>query len=282
MNPPRHRLNMATRKSGNEKLTHDQCRLKICILCVDKKKGVGPISLKVRGFIKNHIPGLNFENDPRLPNGICDKCRKNIQDPSKSHLLPERYDYSKFTVQHPTTSSPHNESACLVCKIGRMSAIDERKLVAMAAAQKVAGANLNVCPECLSYKAEGVVHDCKLSQLPKESTSERPCTSQNNQSKLEAKIATSESLANFMKKHGYSLRQMETFQTYMRGTYGTDAVESYAQKKLSKITHEMDEFFEAHDEEFVESDKNTLILLFLDTEDAYFESTLVMCQFFIA
>ena len=29
--------------------------------------------------------------------------------------------------------------------------------------------NMDVCPQCLSYRAEGLAHDCKLSQLSKES-----------------------------------------------------------------------------------------------------------------
>ena len=54
-----------------KKMTHEQCRQKICILCLEKKKSIGPISLKVRDLIKNHISGLeNFENDQRLPNAM--------------------------------------------------------------------------------------------------------------------------------------------------------------------------------------------------------------------
>ena len=67
-------------------------------------------------------------------------------------------------------------------------------------------------------------------------------------------LATSQSLAHFMKEHGYSLKQMKTFQRYIRGTFGPKSVETYAQEKLVKVTHEMDDFFEAKDHEFVEID----------------------------
>ena len=80
-------------------MTHDQCRQKICILCLEKKKSVGPISPKVRDLIKDHIPGLeNFENDERLPNAICARCRQALTQSSKRHLLLEPKEYSKFTV----------------------------------------------------------------------------------------------------------------------------------------------------------------------------------------
>lgn len=59
-----------------------------------------------------------------------------------------------------------------------------------------------------------------------------------------------------MRDTGHSLTQMETFQTFLRWTYGRDAVESYAQKKLVKMTHEMDDFFEATDQEFEEKEKD--------------------------
>ena len=45
---------------------------------------------------------------------------------------------------------------------------------------------------------------------------------------------------------------MEKFQKYMRGTFGRKSVEPYAQKKLVKLTHEMDDFYEATDQEFVD------------------------------
>ena len=141
-------------------MTHDQCRQKICILCLEKKKSIGPISLKVRDLIKDHIPGLeNFENDERLPNAICARCRQALTQSSKRHLLPEPKEYSKFT--------SHNEDTCYLCKLGSMDNIAAKKLASLVAAGK-RGENLTLCSECLSYKAEGVTHDCKLSQLANE------------------------------------------------------------------------------------------------------------------
>ena len=170
-------LDKEFRASDKKRLTHDQCRLKVCVLCVKKKPSVRPISSKVRDLIQCHIPGLNFENDTRLPNAICNNCRGALQDSSKSHLLPEPQDYTKFTIQCPSPSSPHNDATCLVCKLGRMDAITAKKLASMAAARKI-GDYLDLCSECLDYKTEGCAHDCQLSQLPKESIVERPTTSQ--------------------------------------------------------------------------------------------------------
>ena len=75
-------------------LNHEQCRAKLCILCVkkdQKKRKVGPISAAVRAKIVEHIPAL-VNDDPRLPNGICTSCRVAF-NPSSRNVLPPIYDY---------------------------------------------------------------------------------------------------------------------------------------------------------------------------------------------
>ena len=79
-----------------------------------------------------------------------------------------------------------------------------------------------------------------------------------------------------MKEQGYSLNQMEAFQKYIRGTFGRKSVEPYAQKKLVKMTHHMDEHFEATDEEFVDIEnkqpktiKRTLVVVSDASETIY-------------
>ena len=75
-------------------LTHEECRAKLCILCVTKKSDVRPISAAVRAKIVEHIPGLDFNDDPRLPNGICCNDRKALQNSASSkNVLPPRFDY---------------------------------------------------------------------------------------------------------------------------------------------------------------------------------------------
>ena len=125
------------------------------------------IAPKVSELIKSHIPGIDFENDQRLPNGICANCRQGLNR-VKGHPLPEPADYTQFNVTYP-----HNEATCPVCKLGRMNIIDARQMASLVAAGK-RGENLILCPNCLSYKTEGVIHDCKLSYVPKV---EQPLTS---------------------------------------------------------------------------------------------------------
>ena len=77
-------------------LTHEECRDKLCIVCIKtKKKGdVRPMSAAVRAKLVEHIPALDVNDDPRLPNGICTNDRKALQKAASSkNVLPPRFDY---------------------------------------------------------------------------------------------------------------------------------------------------------------------------------------------
>ena len=63
------------------------------------------------------------------------------------------------------------------------------------------------------------------------------------------KTVTSDSLAIFMNKTGFTFRQMEWIQSFFRKS---TAFESCSNEKLVATTHKMDDFFEAKDQEFVE------------------------------
>ena len=77
----------------NKALTHEECRVKLCILCVKKKPDVRPISAAVRAKVVELVPGLDYD-DPRLPNGICTNDRKALQKAASSkNVLPPRFDY---------------------------------------------------------------------------------------------------------------------------------------------------------------------------------------------
>ena len=92
------------------KLSHEDCRAKLCILCVKKKKDVGPISAAVRAKIVDHIPGLDVNDDPRLPNGICTNDRKALQNAASSkNVLPPKYDY-RYSIMLYTVVSSYSDT----------------------------------------------------------------------------------------------------------------------------------------------------------------------------
>ena len=85
---------MPTNKS--RKLTHDQCRAKLCIVCVKKKDCVRPISEDVKLLIERHYrPGLDHINDDRLPTKICGLCRIRLRETASGKRVHkfEVFDY---------------------------------------------------------------------------------------------------------------------------------------------------------------------------------------------
>ena len=77
-----------------KELNHEQCRAKLCIWCVTRKSDLRPISAAIRTKIVELIPGLDFNDDPRLPNRICTNDRKAIQNAASSrNTLPPKFDY---------------------------------------------------------------------------------------------------------------------------------------------------------------------------------------------
>ena len=62
----------------NYKLTHAQCRAKVCIICFERKKSMRDLRSNadyVANFKKIVGPNFDIEN-PRIPSGLCDYCRK--------------------------------------------------------------------------------------------------------------------------------------------------------------------------------------------------------------
>jgi hypothetical protein len=78
-------------------MSHEDCRRRICIVCVSKKQNVRPISKASALLIEEHyLTGLDFQNDERLPVVICSTCRQALCDRAlakKHHNLPPVYDY---------------------------------------------------------------------------------------------------------------------------------------------------------------------------------------------
>ena len=101
-----HNNNIAGRqhyhKMSKVALTHDKCRLKLCIICVNKKPSVHRIGKVVKSAVQSYLPGLDIQNDPRLPNGICDNCRNSDcigQVPSIDLRIAQRvYSFNVFTI----------------------------------------------------------------------------------------------------------------------------------------------------------------------------------------
>ena len=90
----------------NKQLTHAQCRSKLCIVCFEQRKAMRDISCNVEfiATLKKNV-GENFDiENPRLPTGLCDSCRKSYFSKvavaeNKTFTIPQ---YLQFVVVPPS------------------------------------------------------------------------------------------------------------------------------------------------------------------------------------
>ena len=77
-------------------LNHSKCRALLCLICVEKKKCVRPISEGVKVLIETHYQaGLDYVKDDRLPTKICEQCRQHLRDMSNGKRMdrPKVFNY---------------------------------------------------------------------------------------------------------------------------------------------------------------------------------------------
>ena len=231
-------------KMPKKVLNHEDCRSKLCIICMEKKS-CRPPSSAVRELIIIRHPSLEFD-DPRLPNGICTNCRINLQ--RQQEALPPPFDYAKLDVGHPVKSSPHQEELCYICQHVKKDAIALNHLAPKESEERIAA---KVIREQL--KEGETVGENRYGTITLH-TGGRPLKIAVKDPNTSQATASSSSLTNFMKEQNLSLRQIQAFEKFVRGTFGRKSVEAGAHQKIVEATHQLDEFFEAEEQEFVEKD----------------------------
>ena len=92
----------------NFKITHEKARSSICKVCVNKKKCVRVCSQRYEDLIVLHYRSGLDPKDESLPIGLCDSCRKALNDieakrPGR-HVLPpvDHFDYRYISVKFET------------------------------------------------------------------------------------------------------------------------------------------------------------------------------------
>ena len=104
------------------KLTHTQCRSKLCVVCFEPKKSLRDITGNSNFILvlKNNV-GQNFDpSDPRIPSSLCDTCRKEnfsqkaISD-NKTFSIPQ---YLQFVVVPDNVDGPCECAICMKVRSG--------------------------------------------------------------------------------------------------------------------------------------------------------------------
>ena len=143
------------------KLTHDDYRKKVCLLCFNKTKKMFSLTDSYRHTIEKYIkPGLSV-TDPTLPTALCHSCytavnerQRDIWD-RKIHL----FNHSTLSKLKPITrNSP--DCDCRVCVIAKDRFHGKPPVGRPETAPVKETTVLKKCSFCLTQIGKGKLHQC--------------------------------------------------------------------------------------------------------------------------
>ena len=103
----------------NYRLNHDQCRHKVCVVCLGKAKG--KITPRLKELIVNHVFDGYIWNMDHLPCAICDTCRISLgtcnnPDPRKRIPMPKKCDHVQLLHKIVTCDITSTCCTCDICE----------------------------------------------------------------------------------------------------------------------------------------------------------------------
>ena len=161
---------------------HAENRLRVCFCCFEKVKpgeDVFSCTDAVRERIKLKIPSYDY-NDPRVPVGFCEGCKRKLKDVEKGTL--KELDLSHlngYLATQPKSTRVKCAKPCQVCTVAEKIGLDSR---VRGTKRKTGGRPpihateevTDCCGKCYSPKKRGFSHECnetsKLSNILTNST----------------------------------------------------------------------------------------------------------------
>lgn len=159
--------------------SHEECRRKVCLLCMGKSKEVREITSSTWEIIEKYfIDGIN-KHDERLPNVICNTCRKITSEYGRGIFTRsiKLYDHTNIGAA-PRTRFTVSNCHCIVCstassvpknismKIGVSALPDRTPSGRPPSSQQPMPTSsgkpkaIKLCSFCLTTLARGCPHEC--------------------------------------------------------------------------------------------------------------------------
>lgn len=104
--------------SKRQALTHDQNRLKVCLLCLKKKKNMYAIKNQLENDLHEYFP--NYVDNEAIPAALCSSCKRRFYEKKcggNNNL--EFPDLSVFQLPKNTRSRIDLKCNCKNCEIAR-------------------------------------------------------------------------------------------------------------------------------------------------------------------
>lgn len=151
---------------------HDENRLAVCLLCMNKTKEMTKITTNMQETINIYfLEGYNSD-DIRLPSALCGNCRHIVQEYRGGKFVKkiEVFDYSEIgTMPRPITRSGV-QCQCKICEVGRSNFLTigqaRRKSPGRPSTDNNLGHSqsppkpIRICSFCLTILSRGKPHQC--------------------------------------------------------------------------------------------------------------------------
>jgi uncharacterized CHY-type Zn-finger protein len=107
----------------SRRLSHDECRARVCMLCFNKAKDMQRVTDNLHSLIERHAMTGYDRDDWRLPTAICGTCRSILIRKERGDCSAEIevFDYSEIGALPRTRSQTSAGCECTICAIARSS-----------------------------------------------------------------------------------------------------------------------------------------------------------------
>ena len=149
-----------------ESLSHEQCLKKVCIIHIEKCKGLQNVSPAIVSLIHDHYRSDLNCHDPNIPKVICQKAHvalKALAAGQEAPTLPAPFDYSDVLVDRVLRSEVDQEHSCLICRLAKQSNFGVKKW--RSSKFKLVSRPKLLCGICGGAYGRGLSHQCSPSNL---------------------------------------------------------------------------------------------------------------------
>jgi hypothetical protein len=165
----------STMPGPTPKLSHDECRAKVCAVCYCRSgsQATKKVSVRQELAIKELVFTEYNKDDPRFPSGLCTLCFFSLADHTEGHNLknkktpprvlllpdPDIYDMELLRATRSTSST---SCQCRICSVARKNGLQWKMFVAKCKKGPVAtspvGKYERLCKLCLAPIYRGSNH----------------------------------------------------------------------------------------------------------------------------
>ena len=268
-------------------MNHDECREKVCIVCIGKASYSHKITPKLVDLLKLYARDDFSIDDSAFPSGICNTCHlaihKKAREPESTVLAVEPFQPNR---------EPHLRSKvvcdCRICEVAKISGAAAKKMKKKRGRPSTtppAPSPTTMCAVCFTHLYVGCAHDCskktKLANIEKMLESPTKTTSRKlldrekrkrGEKKQKVVSISGDNLATIGKNMNFSIRKTKELAQNIRTATGCRSViERFADEKIRDDRHRLDDHFEYHNMLMIEVDAKK------KTERKYYEHT-VLCK----